>query len=650
MQYRADISGLRAVAVIPVVLFHADPRLVPGGFVGVDVFFVISGFLITSLIAQDMAQGRFSLAHFYDRRVRRILPAYVLMALVTTLAALVLFPPRMLTAFGESLKYASVFLANQHFLSTIHYFNPGAIEQPLLHVWSLAVEEQFYLLWPLLLMVISHPRLAKARPYVVAALFAISLAVATRNAVLRPERAFFNFNGRAWELLLGASLGLGLLPALKSQRTAELLAALGLALIAGACAFFGEGMIFPGVSALVPTLGALFILWAGTDGRTTRVGRLLGREPMAWIGLISYSLYLWHWPLIAFVRLYLGPDLSLFMVAVLVLASVALAALSWRFVEVPLRRGGLRQRGGEARSIATGVAALAVLVGVGWLLAASGGLPGRASAGARAAETEAVTTWPPRPHCLVLANVDRPPADCRFGATEAGAPRIALWGDSYGNQHGPAVDALAREEGFGVLQMTKAACAPGERAVTGFGAHRVETEVCERFRAAALAQILADPTIRMVVIAGAWRTPTPEDPTLPRLQEAVDRITASGRGVILMARAVWFENGGGRCIVRRRFLGLSDEGCAVTRTEATQSMAAVETALARIAHSSPLVRLVILHPRQCAGDICLPTVDGRIAMSDNGHLNSVGSLTFLGDLTQALDSLRPLLPPAPTAQ
>ncbi|MFG1401628.1 acyltransferase family protein [Xanthobacter sediminis] len=640
MRYRADISGLRALAVIPVVLFHANPVLAPGGYVGVDVFFVISGYLITSVIAAELDKGGFSLARFYDRRVRRILPAYVAMALATTLVALVLLPPALLIGYGEQLKAASTFLANRYFLSVASYFGPVAEEQPLLHTWSLSIEEQFYLFWPLLLAGLAHPRLKRLRPVVVYALIAASLFLATRNAVLRPGPAFYNFAGRAWELLLGATLALGLLPRLRRPLVAEILAAAGVVMILAAVALFDRHTVFPGASALVPTLGALFVLWAGAEGRVTAAGRVLALAPLAFVGLISYSLYLWHWPILVFLRLQNGPHLSPVQVAGAVAAAVALATLSWRFVENPFRRAGFTTLRTELRSIALGLGVLAVLVATGFVLVLAQGLPARAPARALEAERAVADVWRGTKACLLGPNQTVPPAGCRFGDPAAGAPQIALWGDSLANHHGPALDELARQMGFGLVQVTKAGCAPRRPEDAANAPRTKEGGVCNAFRGASLKSILDDPAIRIVVIGGNWGAEGRLDDDLASLAAVVGEITATGRGVVLVAPAVAFASGGGHCVARRRFMGQDDEGCGLPAAEAEAGPRRVEGAFAAMA-ANPLVRVVLPRLRFCDAVACRPLVDGKVAMTDGGHLNVTGSLALRNDIGAALEGLLP---------
>lgn len=638
MQYRADIGGLRALAVIPVVLYHLDERLVPGGYVGVDIFFVISGYLITALLARDLDERRFSLLTFYDRRVRRIVPAYAAVALAVSVAALVLLPPAMLVAFGKSLQAASTFFANRYFLSATGYFGAAPDEQWLLHTWSLSVEEQFYLAWPLLLALLFHPRLAPVRPYVIWALILASLVISTRNAVFRPAPAFYNSAGRFWELLLGAALALGYLPRLRAPWQGEAVALVGLGLIAFAYATFNHDTIFPGASALVPTLGALCLIWAGEERRITRVGRLLSLAPLVWIGLISYSLYLWHWPIIAIHRFltFRGPDL---MEGVgLFVAMLLVSTLSWRFVEAPFRRHGPACAASEWRSVGVGVAVLAGLAGLAWVMVATGGLPGRATAAYLEAERTVGTYWEGRAICLLGPGGTRPPeGQCRFGDPDPQAPVVALWGDSFGDHHGPALDRLGREEGFGFWQVTKAGCAPLAPDPALSPLARSEQQACNAFRAQSLEQLVGDPRVRLVVIAGNWANDPPADRA--RLATALDAFSAAGKPVLLVGSAGGFPTGGGRCVLRRRFAGADESVCDVTRGASDADAAPLEIWLQSLAEAGS--GRALFRPRlvYCDATRCRPTAKGVPLFLDGGHLDVAGAL-------HALEAWRAVLVPA----
>lgn len=640
MKYRADISGLRALAVLPVVFFHFNEAWLPGGFVGVDIFFVISGYLITSILAADLAAGRFSLLRFYDRRVRRIVPAYAAVALVTALISVVILPPVLLDSFGASLRAASIFFANRYFLSVTHYFGAAPDELFLLHTWSLSVEEQFYLGWPLLLAVLVHPKLRRFLPYVLLVLMVASLYVATRNAVLRPVAGFYNSNGRFWELLLGAAVALGFVPRLRAGWQAEVAAGLGLALIVGALLVFDPTrMLFPGVTALVPTLGAALILWAGEEGRRTATGRLLSIAPLAGIGLISYSLYLWHWPVIAIHRYLTFRTPGLFEALGLFAGMVAVSAFSWRFIENPFRRHGPSTARSEWKSVGAGVAMLALLVGIGTLFTATEGLPVRGSAAFLKTERIVNTFWRGREACLVGRTKDRE-RDCRFGDMRADAPYFILWGDSQGDQHGPALDAVAREMGMGFLQLTRPGCAPiaPDPAESGWQSQAIQQ--CNASRAEAIARIVNDPKVAFVVIAGRWSNETSLERAIAQLRQAVDRITAAGKPVLLVAPPGTFPNGGGRCLVRRAFMGADDSPCTGTRAASDAEGVPTEDALRALAQGRTDVAVFAPRTLFCDESICHARLGDVPLYYDGGHLNVEGSLFLTKAWKDALTDIR----------
>ena len=335
--YRADIDGLRALAIVPVLLFHVAAPGFHGGFVGVDVFFVISGYLITGIVAREVAAGRFSLLDFYRRRALRIFPALFVMLAVYAAVAYATLLPGELAAFAKSMLATALFSSNFYFHQSSGYFAPAAHAMPLLHTWSLAVEEQFYLVWPLLLMLLAH-RTRHAAVGLAAVLAALSFGAAAWGVSHDPAGSFYLSHARAWELLIGALL-VWLPPRVLVHRgLRELTAGLGLAAILVAVKFFNQGTPFPGPMALLPVLGAAAIIAAGAAGPTA-VGRVLSLRPLVFIGRVSFSLYLWHWPLIVFAQTALFLEQTAAVRMLLVLLSFGLAVLSWRFVETPFRRG-----------------------------------------------------------------------------------------------------------------------------------------------------------------------------------------------------------------------------------------------------------------------------------------------------------------------
>ncbi|HWB53098.1 MAG TPA: acyltransferase, partial [Tepidisphaeraceae bacterium] len=336
-RYRPDIDGLRAIAVIAVVFYHFRVPPFSGGFVGVDVFFVISGFLISRLIWSEMGAGHFSFVDFYERRVRRILPALFAMLAVVTIASIFLLFPHMLVNYAMSLMATAGFVSNFHFFGATGYWAPAAAEEPLLHTWSLAVEEQFYLVFPLLLILFS----GKSRTTLLVSILAgwlVSFAVSVISVHHAPISAFYLLPSRFWELLTGGFLAVSDLRPPANTFSRNLVALLGLALIALGVFGLSANSTFPGVNALPPCVGTALLICANTGSRPAPWinAALATRAPVA-VGLISYSLYLWHWPIFVLATSVLPHGLDTQQTAIAIVASFILAALSWRFVEQPFR-------------------------------------------------------------------------------------------------------------------------------------------------------------------------------------------------------------------------------------------------------------------------------------------------------------------------
>jgi peptidoglycan/LPS O-acetylase OafA/YrhL len=336
MKYRAEIDGLRALAVLPVILFHAGFEWFSGGFVGVDVFFVISGYLITTIIISEMAEGKFSIVNFYERRARRILPAlFFVMAACLPFAWLWLTPSD-LKDFGQSLVAVSTFSSNILFWLESGYFDTAAELKPLLHTWSLAVEEQYYILFPIFLMLTWRLGI-KWILILLSIVFFISLGIAQWGAYNSPTAAFFLLPTRGWELLVGvfAAFYLKYNTHLKSHSLNQALSLLGFCLIVYSIIAFDETTPFPSLYALVPTIGTGLLILCTVP--KTLVHKLLSLKFIIGIGLISYSAYLWHQPLLAFARHRLLGEVSELTLIALCLISLVLAWFSWKFVEAPFR-------------------------------------------------------------------------------------------------------------------------------------------------------------------------------------------------------------------------------------------------------------------------------------------------------------------------
>jgi peptidoglycan/LPS O-acetylase OafA/YrhL len=505
LRYRADIDGLRALAVIPVCWYHAGLPGLRGGFVGVDVFFVISGYLMAALIGRDLAAARFSLSEFYERRARRILPALFAMLLMCSIAAAAAIPPKLFSDFGTTLAGAALFGSNLVFWSnSANYFDAPSDWNPLLHTWSLGVEEQFYILFPVMLMLIWRAA-RRIRVGLVGATAAVSLAIGIWGTANAPTAAFYLLPMRAWELLIGALLALWFHDrqqrgATASPRLQGPAGILGLALICASFVLFDREMPFPGTAALLPCVGTALLLYSGAGG-TTLTASLLGLAPLTLIGRISYSLYLWHWPFLVFLQKYssLGHYGAVTAAAAL-LGSAVVAYTSWRWVEQPFR--GHRARWSRGQIFAGAAAGAGVLAGCGLLAVVSNGwaarFPGIESVALEPQLASEAAAAAPRGYdekrCFVEVIADW--GDDRCFLTRAGASNALLWGDSFAAAY--AYGFYSRDDlSINVLQYTSPRCPPivGYRAASFPG--------CSAFNRN-MVDIVRRHAIKTVIMAANW--------------------------------------------------------------------------------------------------------------------------------------------------
>lgn len=491
MHYRREIDGLRAVAVLPVILFHAGISLFRGGFVGVDVFFVISGYLITTIIVSERRQGSFSFLRFYERRARRILPALFLVLASSLPVAWLWMHPHEFADYGRSLAATALFISNVHFWEHTDYFARDAEIQPLLHTWSLAIEEQYYLVFPLILLLLG--RFRRGAYLLVIALMALaSLGLSEWGARHEPDANFFFTLSRFWELLAGSLCAILLLdrPPWKSQ----ILSLLGLGLVLFAIFAYDDTVPFPSVWALAPVGGtALVILFAGQG---TLVARLLSLPAFVGLGLISYSAYLWHQPVFAFARIrsLLEPDPALMLG--LAALCIALAALTWRFVEQPFRHRRNPAIRGPARLLGVSAAGSAALVALGLVVFHKGA---------------ALQPWPMDPR-VIQAEFDTNdrlkqclPSSIAFDWKALAADcsdikgkdrlNVALIGDSHADHFARALRELPDRQ-FNFYQFTANSCPP-------FAGVRTGKRNCDHYYTR-LQQALEQTGMDIVIIASRW--------------------------------------------------------------------------------------------------------------------------------------------------
>lgn len=498
LAYRRDIDGLRAIAVMAVVAYHAGLGL-RGGFVGVDVFFVVSGYLITSIIWGDLDQARFSLWRFWERRTRRILPALLAVCIVSLLVGWFILLPSDYVSLGRSAEFLAISSANFFFWRNTGYFAGPAELQPLLHTWSLSVEEQFYLAVPALLAALHRvpsPSRRVVGAWCISVAFTASFALSIYSVARWPTAAFYLLPSRAWELAVGSALALSNIKVVLSTLAREMLTVAGLLLVLLPALLYSRSTPFPGLAAAVPCLGTAALIWVGSTG-SSAITKLLGAKMMVSVGLISYSLYLWHWPLLAFCRYWsLGqPGLPLRVGVVAV--SFLLAFCSWKFVEMPTR---------SRKLIRTPKAVLAfALVGIfglflgGWAITALRGMPGRLPVAVRAITNEAAQRQFIRELTLEEAKAGELPS---FGAASDNKPiDIVVWGDSHAMAALPALNDICNEARLNGRYATHSSTPPlSEYAVASeFGLRSHAKEYND-----AVLSFIASHHVREVILIANW--------------------------------------------------------------------------------------------------------------------------------------------------
>ncbi|MBL8476019.1 MAG: acyltransferase [Methyloversatilis sp.] len=454
MNYRKEIDGLRALAVVPVILFHAGFEQFSGGFVGVDVFFVISGYLITTILIVEFERGSISIAHFFERRARRILPALFVVMFVCIPLAWFMLLPHELKEFSKSLVAVSLFVSNILFWRESGYFASAADFKPLLHTWSLAVEEQYYILFPFFLIVVWRfgKNYLKAFLCIV---FIISLAAAHWGSINFPTAAFFLLPTRGWELLIGVFAAFYLANSNRTEftrLTREIGGCLGLALIIFSVFSYSRETPFPGLYAVIPTIGALLIIVFATE--RTRIGRFVGNRIFVGIGLVSYSAYLWHQPLFAFARIRGFTEFDPYISLGLMAGTLGVAFLSWRYIETPFRRETSINRN---KLLLTGFAGTIFFIGIGLVGVLTEGFSYRYPA---LSALNSHSAWPNE-----LNSTD----ECRahFGGDQYCVitdvnkePTDLLLGDSHANHFYPGISGRFEQKNRNLLMFGAGGCPP----------------------------------------------------------------------------------------------------------------------------------------------------------------------------------------------
>ena len=627
--YRPDIDGLRAIAVLAVIIFHVDKHLLPGGFVGVDIFFVISGFLISRNIWGDIEREKFSLLDFYRRRVKRIAPAMLVVVILTTIAAQFVMIPDDAERVAESALWSVLSLANVYFWlhQDTGYFAAASSDYLLLHLWSLGVEEQFYMLWPLVLSLAYRRPRAKAF-FVFAAVTALA-SFALGEVLSDASFSYFMLPTRAGELLVGALVALSILRRIEiTPRVASTMAATGVALIAGSLALISEDATFPGLLAIPPTFGAGLLILAGHRSANPLTSAL-AFKPLVWVGLVSYSAYLWHWPIIAFFR-YGHAHIGFVVGAAIIVLTFVLAWASYRFIETPCRtsRGSVRrvfltQYIVPAGAIATLALGAMYLDGYGlrWLSPDY-----RTQLAALSSQTSPAYQFEYVCQRQVITVADTTNDRCLVGGEKIGNPHTVLWGDSHAAHYVGMIGAFAKHANFQFRNFAVSSCPPVFADPASFvSASRVKDcrDSAEPIHSAVMA---AD----IVIISATWSDYVKRSDTfLPSLFATVKTLVDDGKRVILMGKAPEIDGYDRRC--REKTLSYPIMECAQITAAPVADVERVNATLEDFARRTPRVSYFDVSPYLCQAGACKAIdQDGAALYYDRAHLSIPGSWALGG--------------------
>ena len=628
--YREDIDWLRAIAVLAVVAFHFEVPGPFGGFVGVDIFFVISGYLITGIIQSEVQSGTFSFARFYERRVRRLLPALYAMVALTAIPSFHYLLTSERQEFFRSVAAVVTFTSNFFFWFQTGYFDHAAVEKPLLHTWSLAVEEQFYLGLPLLLWaLLRYARGSRiALPVAIGAMTLASFALGIW--LMRTDgsaNAFFMSPPRAWEFLVGGIIGIEGFPVLRNV-LAQKARVVALVLLAIPIFSLRQGPGFPGFNALTPCIGAALFIWSGIGMPTLKRSPYSPLHVARFFGQISYSLYLWHWPLFAFARfskssLVLDPldKIALFALTVLI------SYLSWRFVEQPFRKGTLAPTRREAFRVAGLTTAALLAASVGGIVASR--TP--SDADRVALQLESYNDYKYQP--LYRFGDCFAPVGGVFGdaclAFEAGKTNALLWGDSLAAHYFHGLRKTTDPQSLNILQATQAACMPT------FNAAAQGVTGCRNF-AAQMDASLTGSKPDLIILSADWleyARPPRFDRMIADLRQTIAELNERGIPVVLLGPAVQFRTRLPSMLMRAHLRNVDAEPSDFVLPDIFALDQKMKTALP----ADEKFSYVSVVDAICSAGQCPLTIDGGIPLSwDHAHLTAEGSV-------YVMDRLVPLL-------
>lgn len=613
---REDIQGLRGISVLSVLLYHAWPKLIPGGFVGVDIFFVISGFVITSTILRDFAGEGFSFANFYRRRIRRIFPALYFMMFSVLAASWFLLPPYDYIELGKTALATVAFSSNVIFLKFSGYFDGPATLKPLLHTWSLAVEEQFYFLYPILLILVHRYSPKRLRSILV--IFALaSLTLSIWMLKGHPSATFYLAPPRAFELLIGGILACPPTSIEFEERTRKGLSLIGLSLILIALFTYDHKTPFPGPTALIPCLGAALIIWTGAKEGNSLGGRWISVRPLTFLGDLSYSLYLWHWPILVLAKHYFMGELSYSVTFLCLIASLGASLLSFHLIERPF----LQKSRGQLPYLQLGFGTMMCAAILSVAIVREKGIPERFPPAARIFFAASEDYNHNRTACHSAEEGTIPyDRSCTFGA-QGVTPDVAVWGDSHGAELAIAIGERLHQMKRSVMEITASACPPS------IGYSSPEYSQCVSHNDDTLKHLVADSRIRTVILVVnfAKYKHLAYDSMLAGYRRSVEHLQAKGKHVVLVYPIPVYDFDPPSVLGMRSKAGLPLEGIGMPRVSFEQENKATVEFLNSIYRTGTMDR-IIPEEQLCDSYLCRVYKHGsHVWYFNKSHLSLAGA-------------------------
>jgi peptidoglycan/LPS O-acetylase OafA/YrhL len=637
--YRPDIDGLRSIAVLLVLFYHAGLKIFPGGFIGVDVFFVISGYLISTIIYREISEGTFTFRQFYKRRIQRLTPALFTVLFAVTIAAYFILLPNDLYSYTKSLLAAALSVSNIFLWREYGgYFDGGSENVPLLHTWSLSIEEQYYLIWPIYLIIFY--KLFPKRLLLPATVFIFfaSLFLSQWVANITFGASYYLLPTRMFQLAAGSIMAIiwAKIPA-TTRYYNDFISIVGIILIIGSALLLNKSSLFPGFNAVYVTIGTSMLIYSGKENIGI-INKILSLKPFVFIGLISYSLYLWHWPIIVYTR-YTGVKITPYISAILIIISIVIAWISWKFVEQQFRYG--KKYNFQNIFIRLFLAPLFILMLIVGYFYCTGGATHRYSADILLMD-KAIASKPEISrndcHSTSRQNKTCPRNDCRLGVREKENIDAFMIGDSHANHFTGFIDEIAKKSKISVQDYTLDACLPVFDLYWGRNGHYAN--LCKERNDLSIKHI-EENHFSYVILAGEWpnnmsyksvfvdNRPLDSEEKfkivfMKAFQRTIKTIVKSGAVPVIIKDNPLCGNSGPRCSINRVVFGATSK-CETLRSEAEKNAAFMDFILNQIKGEYPQLKVIDPLSVMCDQELCYSELNGIPLYRDSNHLNDISS-------------------------